>query len=494
MKYAQVLFSNWQAQHQLSKLGLAPSLDIAPEAQENKGLDVPTDFKEFTKLLRIRSGSEIKPFELYDWQEELSRIADDCRGMVVFKVRQVGATEALAAKMLHKACLYPAYSGTVFSLGGKETSKVAKRVRRMPSQIRDFSFATNAVTELSIAGGGTLGFLPATDNACRSLESVWDELFDEAAFVQNIEEIYSSATPAQEALGDRARTWVVSTMSPLGKLSWFWEMLSTNNGDIDLDRAISRAQEGIEPFQYWVDSTGWAKVIVHWKAHPIYSQIPDYLAKTKREKRLTEEKLQREYNLGIPETGGLLFKANLIPLLATGTWKEAESGKKYLAGIDPNFGSDDYFCLQIWEISKKPYELVRQYRKSKTSNTYNLLMAVALLQQYRPIITAVEDNSGGAVVMENLINRCPGLRIEKVTTTSKSKEINTDRLAYLIENQEIIYPPDWEACCKHKDEAGDLMDGEFYQFSALERKGLKGHDDSIMAAAATFAWLEEALK
>ncbi len=116
-----------------------------------QGLEVPTDFKEFTQLCRVRSGSAIVPFELWDWQEELAKIADTYK-VVVGKTRQLGVTELFACKMLHKACLSPAYSGAVLSLGGKETSKVAKRVRRMPSAIEGFKFTTNAVTELQIAG------------------------------------------------------------------------------------------------------------------------------------------------------------------------------------------------------------------------------------------------------------------------------------------------------------------------------------------------------
>lgn len=467
---------------------------VQSQIESRAGLDVPSDFREFAKLCRIRSGSSIVPFHIWDWQEELSHVADKYN-VCCFKTRQLGCTEIFAAKMLHKSCLSSAYSGACLSMGGKETSAIAKRVRRMPAQIPGFRFETNAVTNLAVQGGGSISFCPSTDNAVRSIESVHDLLFDEAAFVSNIAEIYSSAVPAQEMVGKDARTWVISTMSQQGKLSWFWaDMFDKSNGNVDVERNIARAQEGIEPFQWWIDENGWAKVIVHWKAHPIYSKIPNYLEKTKREKKLTDEKLQREYNLGLPESGGSLFKINLIPLLATGDWEEADLRNRYLVGIDPNFGSDDYFCLQVWDISKRPYRLVKQYRKNRTSNTYNLMISVAILQQYKPIITAVEDNSGGAVVLENLMARCANLRIEKVTTTGKSKIVNTDRIAFLLENQEIVYPSDWEGCANHEDDSGNTLKGELYQFSALERKALKGHDDTIMSAAAAFAWLEEALK
>jgi hypothetical protein len=106
---------------------------------QSQGLEVPSDFREFARLCRIRSGANIIPFELYDWQEELSEVADKHVGLICAKTRQLGVTEFFACKMLHKACLNAAYSGAVLSMGGKETSKVAKRVRRMPGSIPGFN-------------------------------------------------------------------------------------------------------------------------------------------------------------------------------------------------------------------------------------------------------------------------------------------------------------------------------------------------------------------
>ncbi len=128
-------------------------------------LEVPSDFKEFAQLCRIRSGSHIIPFELYDWQEELSEVADKYRGLVCYKTRQLGITEFFSCKMLHKACLNRAYAGAVLSMGGKQTTQIAKRVRRMPGSIPGFKFAGNAVTQLEVAGGGSIAFCPSTDIA-----------------------------------------------------------------------------------------------------------------------------------------------------------------------------------------------------------------------------------------------------------------------------------------------------------------------------------------
>lgn len=477
-----------------SELPLNRQLRNQQRGSLKPSLDVPLEFKDFAKLCRIRSGTAIVPFQLWDWQEELSSVADRFN-VCCFKVRQVGCTEFFAAKMLHKACLSPAYAAAVLSLGGKETSKIAKRVRRMPSQIPGFSFAGNAVTLLEVKNGGSLAFCPSTDNAVRSIESVHDLLFDEAAFVPNIEEIYSSATPAQEMVGKDARTWVISTMSQQGKLSWFWsDMFATSNGNVDVERAIARAQEGIEPFQWWLDENGWAKVIMHWKAHPIYSQIPDYLAKVKREKKIPEDKLQREYNLGLPATGGSLFDMAIVTELTTGSWiNEPLPDRHYLAGIDPNFGGRDYYNLLIWDITEKPYSLVFQYRNNCSSTTYNSDQSAIILNRFKPAITVVEGNSGGKIVHERLIASCPSLAIESVWQSKTAKVIHTDRLALAVESRDVIYPADWEGCAIWVDSEGVEHPSEMSQFSASDRKALSGTDDAIMAWAIAFSYLAEAI-
>lgn len=442
--------------------------------------NVPEEFQEFAKLCRIRSGKKIIPFTLYDYQIELAKLLDNHRGIIVFKTRQLGATETLACKFLHKAILNPAYVAGILSMGQEESSNVARRIRKMPAAIPSFQFATNNLKDLELKGGGRVVFRPSTDNAIRSLESVSDLLFDESAFVDNAEEIYSSAVPAQEMVGDEARTAIVSTMSQAGKLSWFWKMFASNNGAIDAERVCARVRENLdEPYQFWVDDTGWAKAVLHWKSHPIYSQVPNYLEKTKEEKKLTEDKVQREYNLGIPASGASLFQPDLVDRFAIGDWLAPKINRVYLAGIDPNFGGTDYFCMLTWDVTEAPYQLVCQYRDNKHSNSYHQEKVLQLLDVYQPAITAIESNSGGAVILEDLIVARSSLRFEKVNTSAVSKRVNTDRLAIALEGGTVCYPPDWKGIEEMKN------------FSAKERKAVAGHDDCVMAWAAAWVWVGE---
>lgn len=98
---------------------------------------------------------------------------------------------------------------------------------------------------------------------------------------------------------------------------------------------------------------------------------------------------------------------------------------------------------------------------------------------YQPVITAIESNSGGAVILEDLIVARSALRFEKVNTSAVSKRVNTDRLAIALEGGTVCYPPNWEGV------------GEMKNFSTKDRKAVAGHDDCVMAWAAAWAWVGE---
>lgn len=448
---------------------------------------ITDDFVEFAKSCKIRSGSEYIPFELFDYQIEFAKLLAQHRRIAVFKTRQLGATEEILCWMLFRLLRMSGYLGAVLSIGQDESSKCSQRVQGMPG-IVGFRWQTESLKALQAQGCGQLLFRPSTPNAVRSLPSVTDLLFDEADFIKNIEEAYAGATPAQKMAGPNAKTYVVSTMSEKGELGWFWKFFSSGTPEsIDIRERMDRVRHGKGDcgggMDWWIDSEGWLKVLMHWRSHPIYSIVPDYLNKTKREEKLTEAALQREYNLGVPIAGSSLFDPEAIAFCKTGNWDRPRSDRVYLAGIDPNFGglNSDYFCLLIWDVSVCPYQLVFQYRNNERSNTYHQEKVLEALDAYNPELVAIESNSGGMVILENLVRARSSLRFESVSTSASSKRVNTDRLALALEAGEVAYPEDWQGI------------SEMFNFSALSRKAITGHDDCVTAWAAAWAWLNAVL-
>jgi phage FluMu gp28-like protein len=173
--------------------------------------EIPEEFEDFAKGVFIRSGLEMVPFIPYDYQLTLDKLIDTHRGVVITKTRQMGLTEYIACKFLHKAARFRGYLALVFSKNQKDTRNIARRIRMMANTHPKIRLAGSSLEDLSLIDGGRIVFLTSTPNAGRGFESVSDILYDECAFVDSIEEIYGAASPSQRMLGSAARTILLST-------------------------------------------------------------------------------------------------------------------------------------------------------------------------------------------------------------------------------------------------------------------------------------------
>lgn len=433
-------------------------------------------FDQWVRGCTIRSQSRYVKFQLFEWQKQLSELMNQHRKICIFKVRQIGCTEFLAARMNYAALTTPGYSGIVFSIGAREATKVQERVKRLDQSV---TWVTDNKSELELPNGSRLMFLPSTDKGARSLESVTDILIDEAGFNPKIELLYSSSTASQAMAGENARLMIASTMPPAGQLSWFWQTFTSDcPEDVNIVERIRSLQTGEKPggFDYWIDNAGWCKILLHWRAHPIFRQDPNYLENTRIANKLTEEQLGREYDLRIPESGASLFSATAVKDAARGAWSAPASGRRYVVGVDPNFAGTDYFVAIVLDITEEIHSIVHEYAENRRTVEYSITQVCGILDRYRPELLAVETNSGGAIVRENLCKIRPNFRIEGFTTTRASKMVGTDRVAIRLEHRKLIYPPDWKGI------------EELTNFSAASREAVYGHDDRVMALTIAEAW------
>lgn len=206
---------------------------------------------------------------------------------------------------------------------------------------------------------------------------------------------------------------------------------------------------------------------------------PNYLANLEAQDSVERARLL-DGNWKVKKSESRLFKAEAIAAAAKGEWCDPEFGRRYLLGIDPNFGGDDYFTCEVIDITEPPYRVVAQYRENNRSISYSIERCDELIKLFIPVLVGVERNAGGIAVLEQLVKFNAGTRIEPVVTTSTSKVINTDRLAIAIESGLLEFPPDWEGV----EELGS--------FSKETRQAVTGHDDCVMALAVALALIAEA--
>lgn len=434
---------------------------------------------EFARRTLIRSGRRLVPFDPFPYQEKMVELIQGHYGTVAIKTRQMGFTELVASYFLWEAKDNPAYLAVVFSKTQSDTANIARRVRTMSASHPDIELETENLKDLKLKDGGRIVFKASTPHGARGLESVSAILFDECAFVPDIEEIYGSALPSTEMLGEDARIILLST--PNGAKGFYYQRAAEANGDRNLLDVCRQVRAGeVDPVQWWVDDGGWVKFVVHWRAHPIYSQRPDYLGTIKKRQKLTEAQLQREYNLSFDEASNALFQPALVHSAQCGEWLPRRQQRQYLVGIDPSFGGEDYFVCQVWDCTEPPYSLVAEFRENRRTKDYYRDRCLRLFDEYQPVAIAIEQNSGGSLYIDEFMVLRPGLRIEPVVTTQRSKLVHTDRLVLLLERGHLRFPPE----APIGEEMINFQEMVNEATGTRKREAAFGkHDDTVMAAA-----------
>lgn len=384
------------------------------------------NWEDFAKLTDIRSGQSITKFNPYPYQIKLIELIEKSQSTIICKTRQLGITETIANYFLFYAAKYQGYLGVIFSKNQSDTSNIAKRLRRQIESL-NLKTKTDSLTDIELTRGGRILFRNSTPYGSRGLESVSHILFDEASFIDEIEEIYKSALPTTSMVKD-AKVILLST--PNGSNGYYYNLLSQNN-DFDIVKKCDEITTGLElPFFFWYDSKNWLKVFVHWLAHPIYSKISNYLDEIKNKFGLSDEIVEQEYNLSFTSSNESIFKASLIQSCIVEKIEKDIDYDFFIAGLDTSSCGNDFTVLTILGIKQETFHLVDFYRAKDKTSDYHLFKIQEKLNHYNPKAVFIETNSIGQIYLENLRDN---FNCEGVFTSSKSKSEMINRFLYLAE-------------------------------------------------------------
>lgn len=453
--------------------------------------DLPAKWADFAPLVNIRSQGRVIPFDPYPFQVDLIDAIERNKNTIILKSRQLGVSETVCSWILKRALTEPGFNAIIFSKTQDDSSELGGRIRDMAVSLGDRcpSFASESRKKIAFEGLGRIFLLPVTARAARSIPSVSVILFDEAAVIDGIEGVYQAAAPTIALLGDRGR--IIFNSTPKGKTGLFWQILSSSSKDEGrILKAAADIRRGFNaPFQVLVHGET-AKCLIHYSAHPVYAADPNWAEKTREERNYTQAQWNEEYELDLIESGTCIFADELIDWANNGEWRSPSLSHRYLVGIDPNFGGDDYFCVRMWDVTSAPYRLVAEYRQNRKSNTYNIEKTLDLLDRYRPLLVSVETNGGGALVFQELIEKRPQLKIEAVYNTNDSKVLHSDRLVLLLERKQLLFPKDCTSTAP--------VTGEYRHFVESRRGATRlraaeagYHDDTVTADMVAFAKLDQ---
>lgn len=432
------------------------------------------DWPSFAERTWIRTGGTVAPFKPYPYQVDLVRSINEHPNTIINKSRQMGASETICSYLLCRALTERGFAAVIFSKTQQDASELGRRVRAMANSIEGetIRYLTDSNTQIAIEGRGTLYFLPASPRAARGIPSCSVLFMDEGAFLDGAAEIYRGAMPTLSMVGERAKVIVTST--PDTELDWFGQLWHQGT-PADWYEYVRRRRINELNTRLATVSDSWNRVAIHYSQHPIYGADPDWATKTRESRRMTQAAWDSEYELAFGATDTQIYPSALVRRAARGSWRECGSiGRTYVIGIDPNAGGNDYFTAVVLDITTTPYEVVGMYRENGKSTDYSLRHVKTLIEDYLPQRVVVEKQAMGAVIAEALQNVLPNYAIETFSTSRPSKTVATDRVLYLLERDELVFPPGVIA--------DELL--AFQQKESGNREAASGaHDDTVMALA-----------
>jgi len=409
---------------------------------------VPLKWVDFAKLTTIRSGGGMVQFDPYYYQEIISDLMDEYNNIVCVKSRQLGLTQMIACKFLHRAALNPAYSAIAFLRNQNDVSAISRRTKQMLIGLRDYIMPENDnVGYLKLKGLGDIYYKNSSPEGSRSIDSVIDFLFDEAAFSENIEQIYAASSPSSAMSGDKITKLIIST--PSAKSGWYWDKVNADNEGRDIEEICNRVAAGDlyneVPGLYWFeDAQGTLKLIVHWSAHPVYKSIPNYLDYRLKQDGTDTETVLREYDLKFVDSAVSVFNIELIRENATGAYEDfKEPYEEYYCGLDTSTMGSDYTVFSVIKHDRKNdvYSLVHLYRRRQQTSASHIYQISKLIELYDPVCIGIETTGGvGRIYLEELTKAHYGTEIREIKTTRDSKISMISSLILGLEKKQFIYP------------------------------------------------------
>jgi hypothetical protein len=409
---------------------------------------VPKKWVDFARLTTIRSGGGMVTFDPYYYQEIISDLMDEYNNIVCVKSRQLGLTQMIACKFLHRAAVNPAYSAIAFLRNQNDVSAISRRTKQMLIGLKDYIMPENDnVGYLKLKGLGDIYYKNSSPEGSRSIDSVIDFLFDEAAFSENIEQIYAASSPSSAMSGDKITKLIIST--PSAKSGWYWDKVNENNEGKDIEEICNRVAAGDlykeVPGLYWFeDSQGTLKLIVHWSAHPVYKSIPNYLEYRLKQDGTDMETVLREYDLKFVDSAVSVFNIELIRENAIGAYEDVkEPYIEYYCGLDTSTMGSDYtvFSVVKYDVRKNVYSLVHLYRKRQETSQAHIYQISKLIEFYQPSIVGIETTGGvGRIYLEELSKAHYGTEFRDIKTTRDTKITMVGTLNLALEKRQFIYP------------------------------------------------------
>ena len=330
------------------------------------------------------------PFHLFPYQEDTLTQFKDHRYNIVLKSRQTGISTLVAGFSLWKMLFNQDFNVLVIATKQEVAKNLVTKVRVMnqylPSWLKLETVEDNKLS-LRYANGSPIKATSAAGDAGRS-EALSLLVFDEAAFIDKIEEIWVSA---QSTLSTGGNAIILSTPNGVGNF---------------FHKTWVGSEDGTNTFN---------NIRIHWSVHPERGQ--DW--RDEQEVLLGPEGAAQECDCDFVSSGDSVIDPQLLqfyketyvqdPVEKGGfdgnlwRWEYADYNTSYIVVADVARGdSSDYSTAHVIDVVKSTQ--VAEYRgKLDTKDFGNFL--VSLATEYNNALLVVENANIGWAAIQQILDR-----------------------------------------------------------------------------------------
>ena len=348
-------------------------------------------------------------FDLYPFQERIIDDLQDNRFNIIRKFRQAGITTLACAYGLWIALFQSNKTIPILSIGDTESTEVLARIKLMYDELPPhYKPGLTKSTEhaLFLGNGSKILSRPSKKTSGRSL-SGYLLIIDEAAFIENIDDIWAAVYPIISTGG---RVFIISTVNGTG--NWYYD-------------TYTRAKEETNEFN---------AIDIHWKEHPEYWYNSKYddlykecMSLDKKynvntwlditQSNIGNKRWLQEYEMEFLGTGETFIDGGILRELSKRVsedyyikynnrmrvWKDPDPNYEYAIGVDVSLGRNrDYSAFHI--INLYNGEQVAEFYSNKTpiNELAEILNREAVL--YNTAYVLIERNTIGDNLIDWLYN------------------------------------------------------------------------------------------
>lgn len=440
--------------------------------------------KSYVKIVHVDKG--FVNFDLWDFQEDIVRTAEQNRFVICKLPRQVGKTTTIAAYILHSVLFNENYSVAILAHKAEQAREILGRIQlayeALPKWLQQGIIKWNEGS-VEIENGSKILASSTASSAIRGTSQNLVYL-DEFAFVPNHiqEEFFASVYPTITS-GKTSKVLITSTPKGLNLFYKLWKDSEDNRND-------------------------YKRIEVHW------SQVPgrDQAWKEEVIRNTSEEQFREEFECEFLGSSSTLISGSKLRLLTYSTpikfdehlkvYSEPLTERLYMITVDTARGREgDYSAFKVFDVTELPYKDVATYRDNIIDPTLYPNVIAAVAKHYNNAYILVEVNDVGQQVADilqyeleydnMLFTANPnkrgvelsagfrGISHAGVRTTTAVKKIGCSNFKTLIENDKLII-----------NDFDTIQEMFRFVHKGTSFEAEEGNDD-LMTCCILFAWMSD---